>query len=318
MTGRPWLKILEWAIGLLVLAAITRYLVREWDRLASRPWDVDWALLGLASALVVLAYSGFVLLWRHLVARLGGHLSAVDAHRVWYFGNLARYVPGKVLQLAGTAYLARAKGVRPILTVGSIVVAQIFVIVAGVALALVALPAGSLRVPGGVTAGVVVAGALTILLVTPLFDMAHRLALRLAGREEAHVRVPVTTRLGLLAGYLAAWVVFGLGFGLFVRAVADSPPGSLPGLIGICAAGYLAGWVAVFVPGGLGVREGVYALLLAEVLPGPLAAAVAILSRVWLTAVEVLVAACLALRYGLRDLRASTVRSRDALRNVDG
>ncbi|MGH7563721.1 MAG: hypothetical protein ACREK5_04780 [Gemmatimonadota bacterium] len=65
--------------------------------------------------------------------------------------------------------------------------------------------------------------------------------------------------------------------------------------------------MAVFVPGGLGVREGVYALLLAEVLPGPLAAAVAILSRVWLTAVEVLVAGLLALRYGLRDLRASTV-----------
>jgi uncharacterized membrane protein YbhN (UPF0104 family) len=76
--------------------------------------------------------------------------------------------------------------------------------------------------------------------------------------------------------------------------------------MGICAAGYLAGWVAVFVPGGLGVREGVYALLLAEVVPGPVAAAVAILSRLWLTAVELLVAILLALRYGLRDLRAST------------
>ncbi|MGH7571132.1 MAG: lysylphosphatidylglycerol synthase domain-containing protein [Gemmatimonadota bacterium] len=318
MKGRSWLRNLEWAIGLLVLAAIARYLVREWDRLASRSWEVDWVLLGIASALVVLAYSGFVLLWRHLVARLGGHLSGVDAHRVWYFGNLARYVPGKVLQLAGTAYLARAKGVRPILTVGSMVVAQLFVIVAGVAVALVALPAGSLRVPGGVTAGLVVAGALTILLVTPLFDVAHRLALRLAGRGEAHVRVPVTTRLGLLAGYLATWVVFGLGFALFVQAVGDPAPGSLPTLIGICAAGYLAGWAAVFVPGGLGVREGVYALLLAEVLPGPLAAAVAILSRVWLTAVEVLVAGGLALRYGLRDLRATTVSAPEPLRNVDG
>ena len=63
----------------------------------------------------------------------------------------------------------------------------------------------------------------------------------------------------------------------------------------------------MFVPGGLGVREGVYALLLAELLPGPVAAAVAILSRLWLTALELLVALFLALRYGLRDLRVSTV-----------
>lgn len=305
--GRTWLRALEWAVALVVLAAIARYLVREWDRLASRPWEVDWALLGLGSGLVVLAYSGFVLLWRHLVSSLGGRLTVADAHRVWYFGNLARYVPGKVLQLAGTAYLARAKGLSSVLTLGSVVVAQLFVIVAGLVLTVAALPSPDFPLPGGSTAALAVAGGLTVLLLTPLFDHAHRLGLRLAGRCEAHVRVPVKTRLGMVLGYLAAWVVFGLGFAFFVRAVADPAPGSIPSLMGICTAGYLAGWAAVFVPGGLGVREGVYALLLAEVLPGPVAAAVAILSRLWLTGVELIVALLLALRYGVRDLRISTV-----------
>lgn len=305
--GRAWLRALEWAVALVVLAAIARYLVREWDRLASRPWEVDWATFALGSALVVVAYSGFVLLWRHLVSRLGGRLTAVDAHRIWYFGNLARYVPGKVLQLAGTAYLARAKGVGTVLTVGSVVVAQLFVIVAGLALAVVGLPGPALPLPGGPAAGLAVAGGLALLLLTPLFDRAHRLGLRLVGQGEAHVRVPMTTRVALLCGYLAAWIVFGLGFALFVRAVADPGTGSTATLMGICAAGYLAGWAAVFVPGGLGVREGVYALLLAEVLPGPVAAAVAVLSRIWLTALELLVALLLALRYGIRDLRVSTV-----------
>ena len=305
--GRAWLRALEWAVALVVLAAIARYLVGEWDRLASRPWEVDWAILALGSGLVVLSYSGFVLLWRHLVSRLGGRLTAVDAHRIWYFGNLARYVPGKVLQLAGTAYLARAKGVGTVLTVGSMVVAQLFVIVAGLALTLVALPGPAFPLPGGPAAGFAVAGGLALLLLTPIFDRTHRFALRLAGRSEAHVRVPITSRLGLLSGYLAAWIVFGLGFALFVRAVAEPAAGSTGTLMGICAAGYLAGWAAVFVPGGLGVREGVYALLLAEVLPGPVAAAVAILSRLWLTALELLVALLLVLRYGIRDLQASTV-----------
>lgn len=303
---RTWLRALEWAVALVVLAAIARYLAREWDRLASRPWDVDWVLLALGSGLVVLAYSVFVLLWRHLVSSLGGRLSVVDAHRVWYFGNLARYVPGKVLQLAGTAYLARARGLSSVLALGSFVVAQLFVIVAGLALTLATLPGSGSFLPGGSMGALAAAGALAMLLLTPLFDHAHRLGLRLAGRGEAHVRVSVKTRVGLILGYLVAWIVFGLAFALFVQAVADPPRGSTPTLMGICAAGYLAGWVAVFVPGGLGVREGVYALLLAEVVPGPVAAAVAILSRLWLTAVELLVAILLALRYGLRDLRVST------------
>lgn len=312
MSGRSWLRALEWAVGLLVLAAIGRYLAREWDRLAARSWEVDWVLLALGSALVIVAYSGFVLLWRNLIVRLGGRLSAADAHRVWYFGNLARYVPGKVLQLVGAAYLARAKGVRPLLTVGSFVVAQLFVIAAGLAVTLATLPGAAFPVPGGAAAGLAVAVVLALLLLTPLFDRAHRLALGLAGREDAYAKVPVGTRVALLAGYLATWVVFGLGFGLFVGAVAEPPAGSQATLVGICAAGYLAGWAAVFVPGGLGVREGVYALLLAEVLPGPLAAAVAILSRLWLTGVELLVAALLALRYGFRDLRASAVSATEA------
>ena len=305
--GRVWLRALEWAVALVVLAAIVRYLVREWDHLASRPWDVEWVILGLGSGLVVLAYSLFVLLWRHIVSRLGGHLTAADAHRIWYFGNLARYVPGKVLQLAGTVYLARAKGVGSVLTVGSMVVAQLFVIVAGLVLTLVALPGPAFPLPGGSEAGLAVAVGLAILLLTPLFDHAHRFGLQLAGRGDAHVRVHVRTRVGLLLGYLVAWIVFGLGFVLFVDGVADPTPGSTTTLMGIFTAGYLAGWVAVFVPGGLGVREGVYALLLAEVMPGPVAAAVAILSRLWLTAVELLIALLLALRYGLSDLRVSTV-----------
>jgi hypothetical protein len=152
-----------------------------------------------------------------------------------------------------------------------------------------------------------VAGGLALLLLTPLFDRAHRFGLRLANRSDAYVGVPLTSRIGLLLGYLAAWIVFGLGFALFARAVADPTPGSTSTLMGICTAGYLAGWAAVFVPGGLGVREGVYALLLAEVLPGPVAAAVAILSRLWLTAIELFVAILLALRYGVTDLRVSSV-----------
>jgi uncharacterized membrane protein YbhN (UPF0104 family) len=75
-------------------------------------------------------------------------------------------------------------------------------------------------------------------------------------------------------------------------------------MIGISAAGYVGGYLAVFVPGGLGVREGLYALLLTAYVPPPMAVAIAILCRLWLTACELLPVSLLVGRYGFADLRA--------------
>ncbi|MFN2383748.1 MAG: hypothetical protein ABR559_05730, partial [Gemmatimonadota bacterium] len=112
---RGWLPWIERAAGILVLAFLALYLARNWSEVAVHPWRIHWSRLGLATLCVLLAYSGFVLSWRRILGRLGGRLSVRDAHRIWYLGNLGRYVPGKVFQLAGTAYLARAKGVSPVL-----------------------------------------------------------------------------------------------------------------------------------------------------------------------------------------------------------
>ena len=110
--GRRILRWFERIAGGLVVAFLAVYLARNWSEVTAHPWRIHWMRMALATVCVLLAYSVFVLCWRRILGHLGGRLSVRDAHRVWYIGNLARYVPGKVLQLAGTAYLARAKGVR--------------------------------------------------------------------------------------------------------------------------------------------------------------------------------------------------------------
>ena len=52
--------------------------------------------------------------------------------------------------------------------------------------------------------------------------------------------------------------------------------------------------LAVFAPGGLGVREGVQALLLALVMPVPIALVVVVVTRVWSLAVDGLFLLCAA------------------------
>jgi uncharacterized membrane protein YbhN (UPF0104 family) len=306
VTGR-W-QALRWAerlAAILVGGFLAWYLVRNWRQVAAFEWSVNAPRLALATACLVLSYSGFVLVWRRLLRAFGASLGVADAHRVWYVGNLARYVPGKIFQLAGTAYLARAKGVNPVVTVTSAIVAQLFVLCGAVVVAGLTLPDLTGSGAAGVrTVGYAAAAVCAVATLTPVFGVLHRFTLRATRRPELHVPIPLSERLLAMVATTACMALWGLAFSVFVTAVVEVPEGALVPLVGVAAAGYLTAYVAVFVPAGLGVREGVFAVLLASYIPTSVAIAVAILSRLWLTLVEIAVVAFLLARYGTADLRA--------------
>lgn len=304
-TGR-WLRWLERAAAFVVLVFLAGYLARHWSEVTSHPWTIDWSRLALASAFVPVAYSGFVIVWRRILLRLGGRLGIVDAHRIWYLGNLGRYVPGKVLQLAGTAYLARAKGVSPVLSVSASLTAQVLVLGSGLVVAAATLPELGIPWPVGLAAAALVLAVV----LTRALDATYRFALRVIGRSEYYQTLPAGEKLALLIVDLGAWLVLGTGFWLFVRSLAPIEAAALVPMIGICAAGYVGGYLAVFVPGGLGVREGIYALLLGAYVSPSVAVAIAVFARLWLTACELVPVALLVARYGLSDLRSGATDPR--------
>jgi hypothetical protein len=88
--------------------------------------------------------------------------------------------------------------------------------------------------------------------------------------------------------YLCAWLVYGLAFFLFTRSITFIDPSYIFSFFGIFAGAYIIGLIAVFVPGGLGVREGILAGLLSAFFPFPVAVAIAFGSRIWITAAELL------------------------------
>ena len=68
-------------------------------------------------------------------------------------------------------------------------------------------------------------------------------------------------------------------------------------MMGIYAAAWTVGFLSVITPGGLGIREGMLSLLLSAYLPSSTATLVALLSRTWSLAADlVLAAGAIALR----------------------
>jgi hypothetical protein len=102
-------------------------------------------------------------------------------------------------------------------------------------------------------------------------------------------RLPASAIWIACAGCLVAWLLYGLAFRLFVAGVLGSAPGSYASYLAAFTGSYLLGYIALFSPGGLGVREGALVIALRRLGLGVAGGAgiIAVASRLWLTALEV-------------------------------
>ncbi|HEX5819791.1 MAG TPA: lysylphosphatidylglycerol synthase domain-containing protein [Gemmatimonadales bacterium] len=282
-------RIAQLVLGLLVVGLALRQVLANWDAVRTTPftWKVQPLLLVLSVLVVWAMYALLIATWRLLVERWGGRLTLREAASIWTVSSLGKYVPGKVWAIAGMAVMARRVGVPPWIATGAAVLNQVLAIGAGVVV--VALTGTSLleaRYPWLRTAmwillGVVVIGV--FVLSSP--DTVRRL-LAVAGIDAGDTAGPPLSAL-LMAGVanVVAWVGYGVALWLMARGLTEVP---LPlGLaIGAFAASYLMGFLALVAPAGLGVREGVFILMLDRTMGTPAAVALAVASRLLLTLTE--------------------------------
>jgi uncharacterized membrane protein YbhN (UPF0104 family) len=140
-----------------------------------------------------------------------------------------------------------------------------------------------------------------------------RVASRLVRRPAPEL--PELTRRDLLIVFganVAAWIAYGIGFGIFWNALLGRGGGVTLSALAVYTSSYLIGFLALVVPGGLGVREAALTGLLLSLhlaTPGD-AALLAAASRIWLTLLEVLP--------GLALLPGTSLRRRSTFSAPDG
>jgi uncharacterized membrane protein YbhN (UPF0104 family) len=87
------------------------------------------------------------------------------------------------------------------------------------------------------------------------------------------------------AANLLAWIGYGVALWLLARGLTNVEL-SLRMATGAFAGSYVIGFLALVAPAGLGVREGVFILMLDRVVGTPAAVALAVASRLLLTVAE--------------------------------
>ncbi|MBI5868955.1 MAG: flippase-like domain-containing protein [candidate division Zixibacteria bacterium] len=301
-TGAPawkrWLTIITVAV---VGYFLVRSIVSQWDTVSHYQWSLRWDWLLLSAALVWIDFVVLILLWRFILKRIGQHTMPFwTAYRVWFLSNFGKYLPGKVWTVMGMVVLLKAEGYSAAPVLVSAILNQALSILSGLALSVIVLGAGTFgNIPVPVLAGIAV--LLLAILYPPLLQWGINLGLRIVRRDPITISLPFATIAGLFVVYLATWIAYGGAFWLLLLGIGIHPSGSFLQIVAIFAASYLIGFLALFVPGGLAVREGALSFLITNWIPAGLAAPVALLSRIWLTVTELLGAVPLLWMRGSRD-----------------
>ena len=284
-----WIRVAQAVVGLAILGFAGRSLLRNWHELDSQrlEWQVDPARLVLAASVVWAMYALLIASWRVMLTAWGERLDLWSAARIWTVSNLGKYLPGKVWAIAGMALMARQAGVSPAAATGSAVVLQVVSIGTGAAVAALTGAAALERARPGALVGlwVIVAGAvagMALLLWPPLL----RRLLRAALPEATEVTPPLPALLFGAVANVVAWTGYGVALLLLARGLLPGAPLGLRGAIAVFTASYLAGFLALVAPGGLGVREGLFILMLQGPIGLGAATALALASRVLLTVTE--------------------------------
>lgn len=308
--------------------------MRQWSRFPEGAWrlEIEWLMLsGLIYIVAFLPSFGY---WTWCLHRLGQPTPFGAILRAYFVGHLGKYVPGKALVPVLRAALLQSVRVHPAAAVLAVFCETLTCMAAGSFLVAVLLAifedAGAwsrelfeLRGQSwnsprwffwATIGGFALLGWVMLVPLVPAgFNRLADWLLRPTVRDNRVSMQGLSLHMflcGLLVG-IATWMLLGLSHLAAIEAVAPVAwTGNQFWLVTLSGtAAVVLGFVSLL-PGGIGVREGVLAFLLArtEIVGAPQAALVAVLVRVvWLIS-EVVVAAGLLAPHVLQWLSGSRER----------
>jgi glycosyltransferase 2 family protein len=288
--GDRRIRAIQWLLGIAIVGFAIRSLLRNWDELRAQPleWSIEPGWLVLSAVVVWSMYGLLIAAWRTMLASWGRGLDFWSASRIWTISSLGKYLPGKLWSVAGMAVMAQRAGVGAGAAAGSAVILQVLAIGTGAAVAALTGWSSFRRVYPGAEAGLTLLVLVSMVAVGVIVRPEWvRRVIRIAVPEATVARTPPlrAVAFGITANVIA-WLGYGVALWLLARGLLPEAGLGLLPATAVFTASYLAGFLALFAPGGIGVREGVFILMLQGPIGIGAATALAIASRLLLTVTE--------------------------------
>jgi hypothetical protein len=241
--------------------------------------------------------------WRSVLRNLGSPLPAIDGGRIYFVGQLGKYIPGSVLPILAQMQLGKKYGIPRKRSAVALVSAILVGLITAIIVIAVAVPWLTERHRVELRwLLLAVPFAIALLNPTAMWAILGRIPLL---RFEDRMGPALSVRgLGVpLAWAAVSWIFYGLHIFLLASAFHASGGASLFVVsVGGYALAWCAGMVAFMLPAGAGARDVTLVFALSTKLPVGAAVAVAVVSRALTTGCDL----------GLAALSAVELRSAGA------
>ncbi len=279
---KGFLKLLVPIVPSVILFFLIRDIYRNWSEIRAYAVNINYLWIFLSYLGFLIATLIMTVNWHLLLKKLKTHIDLKASIAIWSVSTLGKYIPGKGWQFVSIVYISKKFGVSYSKSLSASLMGQIFSIISGLIVGFSVLRP---YIPSPLMAVILAA---SLIFIYP--DFLNRLTgflSRLTGKQVAKIDLSLKDTLEVTSIYLTGWLFFGLSLNFLLFSIYPNWGFQIFYSAKIFVSSYLIGLFAIFVPGGIGVREGIMAVLLAKSLPSHLAPFIALFTRLVVTLSEI-------------------------------
>jgi len=302
-------KILRIVLAIPLLAAVLyflgKYFADNRESLQSFSWEANYFYMAIAfvlgAATVVITSSN----WQFILRKTCNvHLSLLNAVRICSLSLLGRYVPGKIWMFAGKIYLCSMMNIPKAKAGASVLIEFIFhnltaiYLFAFIYIFNIEMSWISRSILFSIT-------AILVLAVPHILILFNHQIMKTAVKEPVLNSLHYRDMLAAQNRYLVSWVLQGTGLYFLIKSIHPIGFESYFVVVGYFALSCTIGVLSFLIPGGLGVREYFMLLFFRDILPIEIVLVTLVLSRLWLTVLEIITAVATQTAYSLVNRKSS-------------
>ncbi|GIF72897.1 membrane protein [Asanoa siamensis] len=279
-------RVAEIVITVAFVAYVGYAVSKRWAEVRTVIGDLSAAaiVLSLLGALVAVWFS--FLSWRVLLADFGSQVPLAGAMRIFFVGQLGKYLPGKVWPVLTQMRLGKAYQVPGRSSAAAVLITMFISLGTGLLLTAVVLPVLGGQAWDDYWWTLLTVPVAVVVLLPPVLNRLLALAMRLARRDP--MPKPLSARaIGLAVFWsVASWVCFGAHLWALLLDLGAGGSDLIVKSVAAYAGAWSIGFLLAIAPAGLGPRETALVVLLAGSVTEPVALVAALVSRLLITVAD--------------------------------
>ncbi|MBD3169741.1 MAG: hypothetical protein GF307_09690 [candidate division Zixibacteria bacterium] len=275
-------------LALIILYYLGRVVISNFNNISMYNWQFDWIYIVLSLIIVLVNYFWLINIWRLSLKHFGGvNLNIRTAYKIWAYSSLGKYIPGKIWAVAGMIVLVEKQGVKRSDAIVTALIYQYLNVTAGF---LISFLGAVLYFREWLAIEFLIAGIplLILLAYPPLISYIINFVSKVLKYEGTSRRLSYSMSLYYLIAHFISWLIYGLAFFFFFNGIMAADSNLFLPLTAVFAGSYIIGFLSIFVPSGIGVREGIMSASLAKIIPSEIAVSISLVARAWLTVAELI------------------------------